>query len=131
MNFKQEEEEEPMQTCVRNGFVLFTGGAQGTDQVAEDLGLRFGIQVEVLVPPGHSRSRTISPVPPQVLVLANLHIEEAAEKLNKRVPTDIYILHLIQRNYEIVRRTILAYWKTTPNKPKGEQGGPCNWLWIK
>ena len=69
MNYQQEEE--PMQTCVGNGFVLFTGGAQGTDQLAEDLGLRFGIRVEVLIPPGHSRSRTISPVSPDTTQLRN------------------------------------------------------------
>ena len=109
MNFKQEEEEEPMQTCVGNGFVLYTGGAKGTDQLAEDLGLHFGVQVEVLIPPGHSRSRTISPVFPRLLALANPHIEEAAEKLDKRVPTEFYILHLIQRNYEIVRRADTVY----------------------
>ena len=98
-----------MQTCVANGFVLYTGGAQGTDRLAEDLGQHFGIQVEVLVPPGNSRTRTISAVPPQVLVLANPHIESAAEKLNKRVPTQFYILQLIQRNYEIFRRAHTVY----------------------
>ena len=77
-----------MQTCVENGFVLYTGGAKGTDQLVEDLGQHLGIQVEVLIPPEHSRSRTISPVSPQVLVLANPHIEKVGEKLNKRVPTD-------------------------------------------
>ena len=39
MNFKLEEE--PMQTDVGTGFVLYTGGAQGTDQLAEDLGSAF------------------------------------------------------------------------------------------
>ena len=113
-----------MQTCVGNGFVLFTDGAKGTDQLAEDLGLRFGIQVEVLIPLGHSRSRTISPVPPQVLVLANPYIEEAAEKLNKRVPTDFYILHLIQPNYEIVRRAHTVYaFGLLENNGKQAQGG--------
>ena len=107
MNFKQDEE--PMQTDVGNGFVLYTGGAKGTDQLAEELGLHFDVQVRVLIPPGHSRSRTITPVSPQLLALANPYIEEAAEKLDKRVPTDFYILHLIQRNYEIVRRADIVY----------------------
>ena len=106
MNFKQEE---PMQTDVGNGFVLYTGGAQGTDQLAEDLGRRFGIQVEVLIPPGHSRSRTISAVSPRLLDLANPHIEEAAEELNKQVPIDFYVLRLIQPNYEIARKADTVY----------------------
>ena len=79
MNFKQQEEE-PMQADVGSGFVLCTGGAKGTDQLAEELGLQFGVQVEVIIPAGHSRSRTITPVSPRVLTLANPHIEEAAEK---------------------------------------------------
>ena len=98
-----------MQTDVGTGFVLYTGGAQGTDQLAEDLGLHFGVQVEVLIPPGHSRSRTITPMSPRLLALANAHIEEAAEELDERVPTDFYILHLIQRNYEIVQRVDTVY----------------------
>ena len=110
MNFKQEkEEEEPMQIDVGSGFVLYTGSAKGTDQVAEELALQFGVQVEVLIPPGHSRSRTITPLSPRVLTLANPHIEEAAEKLGKRVPTDFHILHLIQCHYEIVRRADTVY----------------------
>ena len=113
MNFKQEkEEEEPMQIDVGSGFVLYTGSAKGTDQVAEELALQFCVQVEVLIPPGHYRSRTITPLSPRVLTLANPHIEEAAEKLGKRVPTDFHILHLIQCHYEIVRRadTVYAFW---------------------
>ena len=102
-------EEEPMQVDRGSGFVLYTGGARGTDQAAEELGLQFGVQVRVLIPPGHSRSRTITPVSSQLLALANPHIEEAAEKLGKRVPTDFHILPLIQCNYEIVRRADTVY----------------------
>ena len=108
-NKKEEEEEGPMQIDVGNGFVLCTGGAKGTDQVAEELALQFGVQVEVLIPPRHPRSRTITPLSPRVLALANPHIEEAAEKLGKRVPTDFYVLQLIQRNYEIARRADTVY----------------------
>ena len=98
-----------MQADVGSGFVLCTGGAKETDQLAEELGLQFGVQVEVIIPPGHSRSRTITPLSPRVLTLANPHIEEAAEKLDKRVPTDFYIPQLIQRIYEIVRRADIVY----------------------
>ena len=71
------------------------GGAKGTDQLAEDLGRHLGIQVEVLIPPGvfkepYHFSHVPSGVGPS---------QSASEKLNKRVPTNFYILHLIQRNY--------------------------------
>ena len=106
---KGDEEEEPMQTDVGSGFVLCTGGAKGTDQLAEELALQFGLQVELVIPPGHSRSRTVTPLSPRVLTLANPHIEKAAEKLNKQVPTDFHVLPLIQRNYEIARRADTVY----------------------
>ena len=108
MNFKQKEEE-PMQSDVGNGFVPCTGGAKGTDQLAEELGLQFGLQVEVIIPPGHSRSRTVAPLSPRVLTLANPHIKEAVEKLGKRVPTDFYVLQFIQNNYEFVWRADTVY----------------------
>ena len=110
MNFKQQkEEEEPMQTDLGNGFVLCTGGTKGSDQLAEELGLQFGLQVELVIPPGHSRRWTVTPLSPRVLTLANPHIEEAAEKLGKRVPTDFHVLQFIQRNYEIARRADTVY----------------------
>ena len=91
------------------GFILCTGGAKGIDQLAEELALQYGVKVEVLIPPGHPRKRTVTPLHPRVLTLANSHLEAAADKLKKSLPTQNYVLHLLQRNFEIVRRADTVY----------------------
>ena len=45
------------------GFVLCTGGAKGTDQLAEELARQYGVKVEVVIPPGHLRRHTVTPTP--------------------------------------------------------------------
>ena len=91
------------------GFVLCTGGARGTDQLAEELARQYGVKVEVLIPPGHPRKHTVTPLHPRVLTLANPHLEVAAARLGKRLPIQKYVLHLLQRNFEIVRRADTVY----------------------
>ena len=103
---KEEEEEEEEQEADEGiqlepgcGFVLCTGGAKGIDQLAEELALQYGVKVEVLIPPGHPRKRTVTPLHPRVLTLANSYLEAAATKLKKSLPTQNYVLHLLQRNF--------------------------------
>ena len=106
---KREEEEESIQAEPGSGFILCTGGAKGTDQVAEELALQFGLKVEVLIPPRHPRRQTVTPLHPRVLTLADPHLEVAAERLGKRMPTENYVLQLLQRNFEIARRADTVY----------------------
>ena len=114
---EEEEEEEEVEAEADEGiqlepacgFVLCTGGARGTDQLAEELARQYGVKVEVLIPPGHPRKRTVTPLHPRVLTLANHHLEVAAAKLKKRLPIHHYVLHLLQRNFEIVRRADIVY----------------------
>ena len=42
---------EDMQLNIGHGHVIYTGGAKGTDKLAEDMARHFGMQVEVIVPP--------------------------------------------------------------------------------
>ena len=91
------------------GFVLCTGGAKGTDQLAEELARQYGVKVEVVIPPGHPRRHTVTPLHPRVLTLANSHLEEAAARLRKKLPTHNYVLQLLQRNFEIARRADTVY----------------------
>ena len=91
------------------GFVLCTVGARGTDQLAEKLGLQYGVKVEVIITPGHPRKRTVTPLHPRVLTLGNPHLEVAAARQGKRLPIHKYVLHLLQRNFEIVRRADTMY----------------------
>ena len=92
-----------------SGFVLCTGGAKGIDELAEELALQYGVKVEVLIPPGHPTKRSVTPLHPRVLTLANSYLEAAARKLKKNLPTQNYVLHLLQRNFEIVRRADTVY----------------------
>ena len=114
-NKRKEEEEveaevdEGIQLEPGCGFVLCTGGAKGIDQLAEELALQYGVKVEVLIPPGHPRRHTVTPLHPRVLTLANSYLEAAATKLKKSLPTQNYVLHLLQRNFEIVRRADTVY----------------------
>ena len=101
--------DEGIQTEPGSGFVLCTGGAKGIDELAEELALQYGVKVEVLIPPGHPRKRTVTPLHPRVLTLANSYLEAAARKLKKNLPTQNYVLHLLQRNFEIVRRADTVY----------------------
>ena len=112
-NNKREEAEaeadEGIQVEPGSGFVLCTGGAKGTDQLAEALALQYGLKVEVVIPPRHPRRHTVTPLHPRVLTLANHPLEVAAERLGKRLPTENYVLQLLQRNFEIVRRADTVY----------------------
>ena len=106
---EEEEADEGIQLEPGSGFVLCTGGAKGIDELAEELALQYGVKVEVLIPPGHPRKRTVTPLHPRVLTLANSYLEAAARKLKKNLPTQNYVLHLLQRNFEIVRRADTVY----------------------
>ena len=103
------EADEGIQVEPGSGFVLCTGGAKGTDQLAEELALQYGLKVEVVIPPRHPRRQTVTPLHPRVLTLANPHLEVAAERLGKRMPTQNYVLQLLQRNFEIARRADSVY----------------------
>jgi len=44
-------QDEEMKLFIGHGHVLYTGGAEGTDQEAEEMAKHFGMQVDVIVPP--------------------------------------------------------------------------------
>ena len=94
------------------GHVVYTGGAKGTDELVEQMARQFGMQVEVLVPPNHPRAQYVTPSTVEVLMLANPHLHQAAQKLGKRMPTHFYTLQLLQRNYQIAKKSayLLCFW---------------------
>jgi len=100
---------EKMQLSIGSGHVMYTGGAKGTDELAEEIAKHFGMQVEVIVPPNHPRTDYVSPSTVEVLVLANPHLHQAAQKLCKCVPTHFYTLQLLQRNYQIAKKAHTIY----------------------
>ena len=117
--------EEEMQLNIGNGHVvIYTGGAKGTDVLAEEMAKYFGMQIEVIVPPNHPPAQYVSPSTVEVLMLANPHLYEAGRKLNKRVPSHFYTKQLLQRNYQIAKKahTIFAF-GTLEKDAKRVKGG--------
>ena len=100
---------EEKELTIGSGHVLYTGGAKGTDELAEELAKHFGMQVKVIVPPNHPRSNYVSPATVEVFLLANPHLYQAAQKLCKCVPTHFYTLQLLQRNYQTAKKAHTVY----------------------
>ena len=70
--------EEEMQLTIGHGHVLYTGGADGTDTLAEEMAREYGMQIEVIVPPNHPRAKFTSPASVEVLMQADPAIGAAA-----------------------------------------------------
>ena len=104
-----EQDLDAMQLNIGHGHVVYTGGAKGTDELVEQMAKQFGMQVEVLVPPNHPRAQFITPSTVEVLMLANPHLNQAAHKLGKRMPSHFYTLQLLQRNYQIAKKAHTLY----------------------
>ena len=99
---------------VGHGHVVYTGGAKGTDALVEEQAKHFGMQLEVLVPPNHPRATFITPSTVEVLMLANPHLHQAAEKLGKRMPCNCCnaIIKLPKKHIPSMR---LAFWNRIKN----------------
>ena len=81
-----EQDLDALELQIGHGHVVYTGGAKGTDELVEQMAKQFGMHVEVLVPPNHPRAHFITPSTVEVLMLANPHLHQAAQKLGKRCP---------------------------------------------
>jgi len=104
-----EQDLEALELQIGHEHVVYTGGAKGTDELVELMAKQFGMQVEVLVPPNHPRAQFITPSTVEVLMLANPHLHQAAQKLGKRMPTPFYTLQLLQHNYQIAKKAHTIY----------------------
>ena len=100
---------EQMLLSIGSGHVIYTGGAKGTDELVGEMAKHFGMQVEVIVPPNHPRANYVSPSTVEVLLLANPHLYQAAQKLCKCVPTHFYTLQLLQCNHQIAKKAHTIY----------------------
>jgi len=104
-----EQDLDALELQIGHGHAVYTGGAKGTDELVEQMAKQFGMQVEVLVPPNHPRAQFITPSTVEVLMLANPHLHQAAQKLGKRMPSHFYTLQLLQRNYQIAKKAHTIY----------------------
>ena len=104
--------EEPMETPLGDGFTIYSGGALGSDSVAEFAARELGMNVEIKIPPGHPRARSVSPLTPQELDEANPYVERAAQMLHRSLyqhPTNTFKTNLLKRNFHIVREAEAVY----------------------
>ena len=104
--------EELMETPLGDGFTIYSGGALGSDSVAEFAARELGMNVEIKIPPGHPRARSVSPLTPEELDEANPYVERAAKMLNRSLyqhPTNNFKNNLLKRNFHIVREAEAVY----------------------
>ena len=83
-------------------FTIVSGGATGVDWKAETLAKQHQLDVKVLVPPCHPRSKTIPPLSYSQLQEATPWIRQAEQTLNRRL-TDPISKQYIQLNFCVVR----------------------------
>ena len=102
--------------------MLYTGKAKGTDELVEEMGKHFGMQMEVIVPPNHPRAQYVSPSTVEVLVLPILIL------IRLLINCCNAITKLLKR---LIPSLPLAHCKRMPNESEGEPAGPSNWHWIK
>ena len=98
-------------------FTIITGGAAGVDWKAEILAKAYNLNVHVLVPPCHPRSKTLPPLTYAQLNEANPWIQQAEVSLKKRL-TDPISKQYIQRNYCVIKQAdmVMAFTLFQPNR---------------
>ena len=84
-------------------FTIISGGALRVDLEPEKLARHYGLEVEVLIPPCHSRSKTLPPLMHSQLAEAIPATNQALYRLNKRLQSPIS-LQYIHCNYHIVKQ---------------------------
>ena len=84
-------------------FTIISGGAIGVDLEAEKLARHYGLPVQVLIPPCHTRKASIQPLTHQQLAEAIPITTKVAFRLNKQLTNPIS-LQYIHRNYHVVKQ---------------------------
>ena len=123
----QHKEEEVMDIAIGDEYTLYTGGCEGVDQTAEEMGLQLGFKVHVLVGPQHPRARTVTPLSTEKLEQANPFLRGANQTLRRHLNFSHprpYYMELLQRNYHIIRQAthVYAFGELQPDK-KTAKGG--------
>ena len=98
---EQPKEEEAMEGPVCNGYTICTGGAVGTDSIAEQCARELGMNIEVMIPPDHVRAKTITPLSQSMLEKeAEPFLNAAAQSLGRNLShMSRYTKNLLARNY--------------------------------
>ena len=120
--------EEVMDIAIGDEYTLYTGGCEGVDQTAEEMGVQLGFKVHVLVGPQHPRAQTVTPLSTEELEQANPFLRGANQTLRRHLNLNSYprpfYIQLLQRNYHIIRQAthVYAFGELQPDK-KTAKGG--------
>ena len=89
---------------------IYSGGAIGIDEYAEQCAKECGMHMHVIVPPHHSRSKFITPLRPEDLHEAEPHLKRVAQRTGKHLFTpNTFSRHLQLRNFHIVKLAAAVY----------------------
>ena len=89
---------------------IYSGGAIGIDEYAEQCAKECDMHMHVIIPPHHSRSEFITPLRPEDLNEAEPHLKRVAQKTGKHLFTpNTFSRHLQLRNYHIVKPAAAVY----------------------
>ena len=128
--------EEAIDVAIGDGYVLYTGGCEGVDQTAEEMGLQLGFKVHVLVGPHYPRAQSLTP-PFHRRVGASQSFS-ARSQSNPSSPFEIFY-SLVPITLNCFNATIISSSRPRMSmrlenynpikKPrKGGPVGACNWL---
>ena len=102
---------------------IYSGGAIGIDEYAEQCAKECGMQMHVIIPPHHRRSKFITPLRPQDLDEAEPHLKRAAQKTGKHLFTpNTLSRHLQLRNFHIIKPATIVYAFGYFQNPMGDTG---------
>ena len=105
-----EQPEETMETPLGDGYTIYTCGAEGTDSVAEIRARELGINVVLKIPPGHSRSKSVTLLSELQFSQADEFVKCAAQVLGSCTAfTNTYKANLLRRNLYILSRAKVLY----------------------
>jgi len=89
---------------------IYSGGAIGIDEYVEQCAKEHGMHRHIIIPPGHSRSKFLTPLTQQELDEAEPHLQQASQRINKlMVCRNSFERRLLQRNYHIIKNVQAVY----------------------
>ena len=101
-----------MASSIGSTFTIITGGAPGTDTLAEECAKEWGMKIKLCLPPYHHRVSEQHPAIFQQCLLNRLPFVKTASERLKRHPTkNPFVIDLLARNWFIVdaAKVIYAY----------------------
>ena len=96
-NTKRQPRSSAFHSCIMpaHHYHIYSGGAIGIDEYAEQCAKECDMHMHVIVPPHHSRSKFITPLRPEDLNEAEPHLKRVAQKTGKHLFTpDTFSRHL-------------------------------------